>query len=165
MKNMKKGILLLCVFCMAFIMGLTACGKPMSKEELLKSSETVDVYKLHNAADKKDYCKKPIRTQAYVFSVEKDHAVLGCSVGPNAQVYIAAYLPEEELKTVQPDTVIEIAGIASEVKSMDVTTEGITVSYPHYIMKTVYLTTEIPEATSEVPESTEETPETSEEQK
>ncbi|MCI7451157.1 MAG: hypothetical protein MSD68_15985 [Blautia sp.] len=156
MKNMKKGILLLCVFCMALV--FTSCGKPMSKEELLKSSETVDVYKLHNAADKKDYCKKPIRTQAYVFSVEKDHAVLGCSVGPNAQVYIAAYLPEEELKTVQPDTVIEIAGIASEVKSMDVTTEGITVSYPHYIMKTVYLTTEAPEEveTSEVPEVSEE---------
>ena len=165
MKKMQKRILLVCAFCMAFIMGLTSCGKPMSKEELLESSETVDVYKLHNAADKKDYCKKPIRTQAYVSSVEKDHAVLGCSIGPNAQVYIAAYLPEEELKTVQPDTVIEIAGIASEVKSMDVTKEGITVSYQHYIMKTVYLTTDVPEETSEVPESTEETPETSEEQK
>lgn len=160
MKHLKKGILLLCVFCMSFTMVLSACGKAkkMSKEELLESSETVDIYKLHNAADKKDYCKKPIRTQAYVSSVEKDHAVLGCSVGPNAQVYIAAYLPEEELKTVQPDTVIEIAGIASEVKSMDVTKEGITVSYPHYIMNSVYLTTEAPEEveTSEVPEVSEE---------
>lgn len=158
---MKKTLALVLVLVMC--LSLCACGgksesevrdnegttalenQSTSKENMLASAETVAATEMNNAyyenkvKAKQTYCDKPIRTKAYVYMVNDDHAVLACGETAGSQVCIAAYMPLDDLALLKSDSVIEVVGIVSDITDRDFTWGGLTVKYPHYIMDTAYL--------------------------
>lgn len=159
---MKK--LIMFVLSIAMLFSLCACGggndapktdnstptaeTAMTKEEMLEQAEEVNASLLNNdcfdnlAKAKQTYCDKVIITKAYVYMVNEDHVVLGCSTSSGAQVCIAAYMPVDDLVQIESSSVITVVGLVSDIEDRDFDWGGMTVNYPHYIMDTAYLVTE-----------------------
>lgn len=155
---MKK--LILIVLSLAMLLSLCACGggtdtpknddttPAMTKDEMLEQAEEVNASQLNNdcfdnlAKAKQTYSDKVIITKAYVYMVNEDHVVLGCSTSSGAQVCIAAYMPVDDLVQIESSSVITVVGLVSDIEDRDFDWGGMTVNYPHYIMDTAYLVTE-----------------------
>lgn len=136
---MKKIIALLSVLMLSIL--LCACGKTMTKEEMMESALKVDQYQINNdsvqnaAKAKSLYCDAVLWVEGTVMAIEEDHFEMGTQ-----DWRIDVYLPAEELMNLRNKQTISVVGkTKKDTKKVEYTVSGHSGTSTHYVMSDAYL--------------------------
>lgn len=115
----------------------------MTKEEMLQVAEEVSWSDIQTATAeniaraKQQYCNKVMQLYGRIWSIEEDHIVIG---GNGANALIDAYLPLEEIVTLELNQYIYVVGkITDDIIDTTENIDGYTFNYSCFQMPNAYL--------------------------
>ena len=147
---MKKAVSL--ILALMLLLTLCACGEEgssgtpqMSKEDMLSSSESVDMKDFTDAVDnnivsaKQLYCGKTLEVTGVVGEIKEDHIALVYESTYSGKI-IDVYLSTEELASLQLFQKIVVVGLTEDtVETVSTTVRGYDTEELHFPMKQAYL--------------------------